>query len=275
MNRRFLLTCGTAIASGASLLPSRTKAQTARAAEDMYWADQAALLDPRCYCYANGTGWGIRVPTDEVWYALNIWGAVAADSPFPMFHRKADTANAFQMTPGFDLSASGSQAFVLYARPALVQASDPRYAADPKGLYYSRLAILAGLPMQTISCHIPAGSLRPNSSGVAGAMFPAFPTGSVGGIVRHVSCHNGAWVAMVGPNGAKTIINLLNEIDDGTAQRFTSTVVLPFQRSVFDGIWLEFGTMDRDKRSGDEMGGAVQTYDAFAHVAFQALPEDW
>jgi hypothetical protein len=273
LNRRNLITAGATLvaASAISVTAAKATAATTPSAENQYWADQAALLDPRCYVYQGGTEWGIRVPDDETWYALNIWGAVAGDSPFPIYHRKADVANAFQMPPGFDLSASGSQSFVLYARPAMVQ-SDSRYSTAPKELYYTRLQTLACTRMQTISCQIAAGTPRPNASGVCGACFPG---GFQCGIIRHVSCHNGAWVTMVGPDGASTIINLLDEIDDGRGQRFTGSLMLPFDRSVWDGIWLEFGTLDRDKRSGDEYAAATQTYDGFAHVAFQALPEGW
>lgn len=276
LSRRGLITAGATLAA-ASAISATAKAATtagtpAACAEQAYWADQAALLDPRCYVYSGGTDWGIRVPDNETWYALNIWNAVAGDSLFPIYHRKADVANAFQMPPGFDLSASGTQSFVLYARPALVQA-DPRYSADPKGLYYTRLQTLACTPMQTISCHLPAGTPRPNCDGILGVCFP---TGFSCGIIRHVSCHNGAWVTMVGPEGdGSTIINLLDEIDDGRGHRFTSSLMLPFDRSVWNGIWLEFGTMDRDKRSGDEYAGSLQTYDGFAHLAFQVLPEGW
>lgn len=232
--------------------------------EDQYYADQAALLDPACYHYAQGSPWTVTVPATETWYTLNIWNGAAPGGSTCFFHRNADVEDAMIMPAGFSVISADPQAFILYARPLDVQANDTRYQTDPKGLYYDRLAALATIPMQTLGVNRPVGTIfATNSQKYINNGYPQFAKG----IVRQWQLHNGSWLCMLGPG--TNIINTQMERNDKYPIRVTKSVLFPFMTSMFCGLWLNNGS------EGDYTTNPPQTYVGYGAMQYQILPSDW
>lgn len=230
-------------------------------AEDVY-ADMAALLDPACHVYHIGTDWSVTVPAGETWYALNIWQARRPGSTHRLFHRDADIRNPFVMPAGFDIEAGNRTALVLFARPKLVQDVDPRYQTDPRGLYFDRINQLRSLALHTISVERPAGTASNQYS-------KAFmPDDFDAGIVTQWQCHDGAWLGLIGPGS--NIINTQDEIDHKYPMRLTSSVLLPFRREMFNGIWLFNGSHD-----GSWNQQAPQAWTGWGAAHYVKLPLGW
>jgi hypothetical protein len=254
--RRFLIgaTCA-AVAPGCARMAMA-------GAEDEIYADLAAILDPACHVYHIGPSWSVSVPQGETWYALNIWSARRPGSAHKLFHRDADARNPFIMSAGFDLESGCKDALILYARPKLVQDVDPRYRDDPRGFYFARLNQLRTLRIQTLSVERPAGTPSDQSS-------KAFmPDDFAAGLVTQWQCHNGAWLGLIGPG--PNIINTQDEIDDKYPMRITSSVLLPFRREMFNGIWLFNGSHD-----GNWNQQAAQAWTGWGAAHYVKLPAEW
>ncbi len=177
------------------------------------------------------------MPAGEVWYILNMWMARRPDAQADLFHRVADIQDAFQVTEGFTLSAGdappGTSSFVLYARPSLVQTADERYRLDPKGLYFDRRAALRELPIETISVSRPQGTPFE-------ALSKAFVSKDVTrAIARQWECHDGSWLALIGPRG--NIINTQNERSDNIRSESRAACSFPSKpRCSMESGWPRF-----------------------------------
>ena len=231
-------------------------------AEEDFYADMAALLDPACHVYLLGSDWNITVPPGETWYALNIWSACRPGSSHLLFHRDADAGRPFIMPSGFDLESAHDSALILYARPKLVQDVDKRYLTDPRGLYFERLAVLRTLALHTISVERPADT--PNTTESKAFM----PDDFTAGLVTQWQCHDGAWLCLIGSDS--NIINTQDEIDDKYPMRLTSSVLLPFRRAVFNGIWLFNGS-----HGGNWDQQAPQAWTGWGAAHYVKLPSSW
>jgi hypothetical protein len=232
--------------------------------EQEYYADLAALLDPACYHYLSGASWSVTVPAGEIWYGLNIWNAKLPGGSTCLFHRDADAQSPMPMPAGMSYTSADPQAFILYARPLDVQATDARYLDDPRALYFERLAKLQAIPMLSLTVNRAAGTpFATNSQKYINNGYPNFAKG----IVRQWQLHDGSWMCMLGPG--TNIINTQMERNDKYPIRKTGAVLFPFMTSMFCGLWLNNGS------EGDYTVNGPQTYNGYGAMHYQVLPADW
>uniref|UniRef100_A0A9E7ZXW1 Uncharacterized protein n=1 Tax=Bosea sp. NBC_00436 TaxID=2969620 RepID=A0A9E7ZXW1_9HYPH len=237
-----------------------------------YWADRAALLDPACHVYNYGNSWSASVPVGENWYAMNIWGARVVGGSARVYHRLADANidHCFKMPASYSIDAGGATSLILYARPRLIQETDTlgpagsnRYQRDPRRLFYERLDRLKRLPLNVVEVSRPAGTL-------AATITETFlPNDFTRGLVTHWNCHDGAYLALMGPGS--NIINTQDELDDKYPMRFTASVLLPFSRSVFDRVKLSNGSHDGTWGAQD----GNQSWGGYGTAHYVKLPADW
>lgn len=252
--------------------------------EQQFYADKAALLDPACCIYHSANA-AFSITESEPVYLLNCWQATLPSVPgVAYFHRKLDVENAVLIPPGYALGYSGAPAptfaYVYYAKPSLVQASDARYTDDPKALYYDRLARLRTLPLYQ---QWGASSQNQTAQWIQdhGYNTSAFPADFERGLIAQVSTHNVAWMTLQ-KNGAnpQQILATMDELDDIRPARFTSKVLAPFNRSTFPNLFVAFGSMTWTP-SGNPLDpiqpvvGGVQTYPGIGSVLYYKLPADW
>lgn len=264
MDRRSFIGAATTLAAiGAA---SAAKAQTqALTSEQRHYADRAALLDPDCYEYFIGPTWFFQVPDGEAWYCLNMWDVNTYNNLHKLYHRDADIDDAMTLPPGSGWASGGPSGFMLVAKPSKVQSVDTRYTDDPKALYYDRLEKLRLLPQRIISVSRPTGT----STNVLTQAF--MPADFTKGIIRHWQVHDGSWMALIGDGVFTRIINTQDERNDKFPIRFTSSVMLPFKRSMFNGIFLG---------NGSETGAfndftVPQALPGFGAAQYSVLPADW
>lgn len=235
-----------------------------------YWANKAALLDPRCYEYVIGPSWCRTVPAGETWFALNLWWLNAASSW--LFHRPLNVDQALALPEGTMLSpvnnVPGGHGFAYLAKPKIVIDLDPRYTSDPKGLYESRIERLNSLPLRHTSVTIPAGS----SSGVySGTLFDWGDTETQYAMLRHTSIHDVCWAIMVGNkrDGVHMdAMNTLNEVSDSHTNRLAQPTICPFARNLWNGIWAQQASRAGNYSNHSEAVG-------HAVVTWSKLPTDW
>jgi hypothetical protein len=161
-------------------------------------------------------------------------------------------------------TSADPQAFILYARPLDVQATDARYLDDPRALYFERLAKLQAIPMLSLTVNRAAGTpFATNSQKYINNGYPNFAKG----IVRQWQLHDGSWMCMLGPG--TNIINTQMERNDKYPIRKTGAVLFPFMTSMFCGLWLNNGS------EGDYTVNGPQTYNGYGAMHYQVLPADW
>lgn len=237
-----------------------------------YWANRAALLDPRCYEYVIGDDWVRTVPPGETWFALNLWWLDAMPDAW-WFHRPLDVHRALPLPAGTVLKTGGGypgrHGFAYYARPQKVFYIDARYAIAPQALYYERLERLESLPLRFTSVSIAPGS---EIGLVVGARFEWGDAETRYGILRHTSTNDLSWTIMVGGHSSHPsymdATNTLNEVNDSHAIRFAEPTLCPFARNIWNGIWGKAASW-----VGDYSG--VSSAHGHAVVAWSELPEDW
>lgn len=236
-----------------------------------YWANKAALLDPRCYEYVIGDNWSRTVPQGETWFALNLWWLDSNPGAW-WFHRPLDVNKAFMLPAGTVLKTGGGfpgrHGFAYYARPKTVFDIDARYQTDPEGLYYERMERLETLPLRYTSARIPTGS---NVNAIQGTLFDWGDTDTQYGILRHTSTHDIAWTIMVGNKRDGVYMdamNTLNEVSDSHTIRFAEPTLCPFARNLWNGIWAKSASYVGDYASPSSNEG-------HAVVSWSKLPVDW
>jgi hypothetical protein len=203
------------------------------AAEFEYWTAKAAMLDPLAYEYVIGTVWSRTVPLGATWYVREAWNTCTGPSGPTDFGR--DPRFYDQAPEGTIISGNGEANSHLYVcKPELVT-SDPRYA-DPKGLYYERLAALRYLVRNVLEALVIGGG--PDTA------YMPFPTDFDYGMILRAQTFEGSWVALSDVNHL-TGMNLNIEISD--SDRFRpgagfSDLPLPFTRSVLPDLAVNQGS---------------------------------
>lgn len=228
----------------------------AQTAEDRYWRDKAACLDPDAYEYSQGAGLSITVPDGATWYGMNLMFMKHGSSMF--YHRSLDVDLAFHMPERSTwMTSNGYAGFMYICKPERVY-GDPRYIAS-KDLYYSRLDRLRTLPLRRIAVHVPAGMAMQYQPSTP------FPVDFEKGLVLHVSSEDVAWVALNNPSGPA--VNTFWELNNEHRIRVAERLVIPFKRSVFSEI----------KAAGANTAGtwADPTLSGDGVVHYVALPADW
>uniref|UniRef100_A0A9E8CTF3 Uncharacterized protein n=1 Tax=Bosea sp. NBC_00436 TaxID=2969620 RepID=A0A9E8CTF3_9HYPH len=228
-------------------------------------------MDPACHLYHIGNSWSISVPVGEMWYGMNVWGVRTPGKTAKHYHRLADARmeSVFRMHQGYTLEANDPSAFVLYARPRLVQETDTlgpvgsnRYLRDPRRLFFERLDRLRTLPLLTAEITRPAGTLNNViSDGLFDADFSR-------GLVTHWHCTDGSYLALA--SAGSNIINTNDELDDKYPVRFSSTVLLPFNRTTFDRVRLANGSHE-----GAYTEQGPQAWTGYGAAHYVKLPADW
>lgn len=219
-----------------------------------YWTAQAAMLDPSAMTYTSGGAFSFTVPADKTYYLFNAWNARHGSTGPTMFLR--DPRSPMPMAPGMNLQGNGtSGAFAYYCDPSAVS-TGAKYA-DPKGLYFERLARLKHLQTYNLGGAITAGAAFATLS------TPAFPSDFTDALLIQADSFDTSWVAL--GTGA-SIINLNDEISDDHAQRFASSLMVPFKRATFNAITT---------RGGNIAGTATACVAGTASVTYKKLPSDW
>lgn len=267
--------------------------------EAAYWRTQAALLDPRAYVFLRDEGhtMDVTVPEGHAWHVANMF-QVRINEPqvlsedgyagyYPTgFVRPCDVRGALVLPAGTRIRSNVTRngGYVYYADPALVIAEDERYAADPRGLYYERLAKLQALPLRDAMIEMISGG----DTGKELAL--ELPADFDRAIVVNASVYDATWVLLGG-------INLLDEINNWHTVRFARSLMCPFQRATFATIHTKAGnyagkTVDTlthgqwgelaDGQWGRWLTGDPIAYhpEAFnkkgtANVIYVVLPSDW
>lgn len=234
-----------------------------------YWANKAALLDPRAYVYKGVGVINETVPVSETWWMLNGWiitpdGNVANGLGLhsPHFHRIADIDQAIPLAAGTTITnyvGDGlTVGFIYYCRPKLVYDIDARYTNDPKGLYERRIKDLQTLTPKRAFGVIPRGS--PNGTQPTQDFSWSDP-GILYGFILQTWMTNASWVLTYGSDatGAFAPINMLNEISDLKAQRECMKTYMPFVRKQpgafgYTGIKVASGNTAGDYGNTDALG---------------------
>lgn len=275
----FLIGCTTAEAR-------MTEATTFTTDEDRYFATQAALLDPRAY-HLSGTVFGdldVTVPDRHTWFATNTFAVyynepqdVAQDSTPGTrrsgFLRPLDARRAFALSAGTRVRNIGrgtsyqiNTAYIYYADPQDVWDIDARYTADPKGLYYSRLARLATLPISEAIIEVNGGGAINDDVHLD---LPAF--GSA--MLVNVSVYDASWMTIGWIDNLGIPLNVMNEVNNSHSVRFAESVMQP----------IRFGPGLRvtlNKGSNADMPGSTDPAIAYpikgsGSLVYQVLPSDW
>jgi hypothetical protein len=179
------------------------------------------------------------------------------------FLRTPDARNAMMLPQGTTLRPEphGVQtAFAYYCRPALV--TDRAAYADPKGLYYRRLARLKTLPMHDLMATVRS------TGAMAQKAVTAFPADFEAGMLVLASVEDASWLGLGGADGTSGI-NLVNELSDDHQARFTAAMLLPFKRSLFPQIVL------RNANVSGIYTDSATTIRGFCCVKYVKLPSDW
>jgi hypothetical protein len=244
--------------------------------KDAYYADKAALLDPRCYVYRNGASWSDTVPTGEAWFLLNAWRLKSASfSIVGYLHRYLDVESALMLPEGAVLEPIAAGGFAYYARPKTVFDIDARYTDDPEELYFSRLERLKTLPL--IRTTIPVFNFTPRGT-FLGAALDWGTSEEQAFMVRHVCTENVGWTLLVSPAGTPNIhtaVNTQDEIIDDHIDRRSAAIMCPMRRynpttqDGFAGIMSRTATESGVSPYGPQQGNGEST------LMWSILPSDW
>lgn len=197
--------------------------------EFTYYLNKAALLDPAAYELKDkptlGASWTETVPSDETWFLVNGWYLLINSGADAYFQRVADVDVAVPLAPGTTLAFStlAAGAFAYLCKPSLVS-SGAAYA-NPKQLYYSRLARLWLLPQTLISATVAAGSAFGTQASTA------FPADFDNGMLLGYSIQDTAWAGLEVP-GTLTM-NMNWEVSDDHEVRLAQRLMCPFVRATF------------------------------------------
>lgn len=230
-------------------------AALAPADEFEYWTAQAAMLDPAAMVYISGAAFAFTVPAAKTYYLLNAWNARLGSTGPTFFQR--DPRLPMPMAAGFNMQGNGTAgAFAYYCDPSLVSGG-AKYA-DPKGLYFERLARLKHLQLHVFGVTMAAGQAQGTTASFT------FPTDFTNALLAAANCFDMAWVALGAAGG--NIINLNDEVSDDHQQRVASSLMVPFARATFGGIV---------SRGSNVAGSATTTIAGNSSVALYKLPSDW
>lgn len=267
--------------------------------EHAHWQIQAALLDPRAYRFIQSPDptLDVTVPAGHAWHVVNLFQVLINEPQILSedgyagyyqsgFVRPCDARAPLVLPEGTRIRSNVQRngGYIYYADPALVIEGDARYATDPRGLYYQRLARLRTLPVRD-------AIIEWISNGVTGReMTLTLPADFERAIVVNASVFDSTWVLLGG-------INLVDEINNWHTQRVGSSLLCPFERSTFSTVSTKAGnyagrTQDTlrhgewgelfDGTWGRWLNGDPLAYvpDAFskkgtANILYVPLPSDW
>lgn len=228
-----------------------------------WWLVQAALIDPAALVLYKGGAFSQTVPSGETWYAYNFWNVRFTGSGGPTaWLRQIPTGQPLALPAGTTIEDNGAPGggMAYICRPSLV-ASLPTYA-DPRALYFQRMAKLRHMPLSVINLTLTSGTPLP------GAVYQAFPDDFDNGIVSCAYVMDGAWTILSG-NGAGTgIVNLMNEVSDSHQWRAAHSMLLPFKRSLTGGVEAQHARRDGAVAGNSDLSGN-------AGVIYYKLPSDW
>ncbi len=239
--------------------------------EIAWWQDEAAKLDPLAYVYhENPTdALDVTVPDGHTWFATNLFNVevnTAIRHFFPlegpdyrraMFQRPLDARRATAYPAGTRFRGVTGENFsnVYACDPALVVGVDPRYQADPRGLYFERLQRLKALPVVEIWLEWDGGGDLAKSLTVDLPVFDA-------AMLIGASVYEGAWVEL-------GHLNCMSEINNTHSVRFAESLLCPFMPTNIGGATIT-------GQSGNDAGdGAANPAHGSVSICYQVLPSDW
>jgi|GEM_PF-5687554 len=277
-----------------TLAAAASTAATAKARK-AYYANRAALLDPRAMVYLHPPFYA-TVPEGEAWFLMNAFfcdaflrngtRATNSNGDYAHFeHRNPHYENALPIGPGTTLAQfvhygyTNAVGAASYCNPKLVWQIDPRYQDDPEALYYERLEKLHRIEVRKTWARIPQGS---PAGSIAYEKLDWSGSDADYGILRHTSTSDAAWVDFAGTTEddfTRRTLALLDEISDHRSHRFGWPTIVPFTRKRpgiqgFDTIELKGGNQPGDlvTPTGNDWSSGV---DGFGIVTWSALPADW
>ena len=219
----------------ALLLAGTGLARAADPNEAAYWRTQAQLLDPASYRFIVHDA--VTIPEGQTWRAVNLWRARDSHGSPVIYLR--DPSRPITLPAGTKLDVPDGFAYVSMEVPE---------SANPRALYYRRMARLRSLPIQVLT-------VRPTELGKV--KRTPFPTDFTAGMVVGASSMDVAWVALAGAKGEG--VNLADEVSDDHQIRNAQGMLLPFNRADFPGI----------------MSRASEGPNGVATVLYVKLPADW
>lgn len=261
-------------------------------AETEQWAIAAALLDPRCYTMDGTTtgGLDLTVPAGHAWHVVNAFAVyygdpidVAQDGADPRnlltrrtgFIRPLDARRALTLGAGTRIRSNRgiNTAYLLYCDPQLVWDVDPRYASDPRGLYYERRQRLRSIPTQMVALEGTSGGAIDDD---IHADLPAVPL-----LITSASVYDASWVT-VGCPGWSSPANVLDEINNEHGVRIGDGIEMPLV-GCGARVALEKGTLgDTWGPATSAIGVSASSSPAIAmpqhcsgNLTYQLLPDDW
>lgn len=273
-------------------LSTTSSATTFADAETEDFAVRAALLDPRCYAMIGvdpaTDALDVTVPAGRGWWVTNAFAVYYGDpidvaqDVFPLtrragFIRPLDSRRPLELGAGTRVrNAVGIHlAYLLYCDPAAVWALDARYTADPRGLYYGRLARLRTLPTEMVVLEATAGGAINDD---VHADLPAAPL-----LITSASVYDTSWVT-VGCPGWPSPANVLNEINNAHGVRFGESIEQPLP-ACGPRVAMEKGNAGAvlgPSATLAQVIGAISSDPAVAFpqhgsgsLTYQLLPEDW
>lgn len=253
--------------------------------EDRYYATQAALLDPRCWhlAWTSAGTLDVTVPDGHTWWTSNAFAVMYGDplivaqdawpgSRSSGFLRNLDARNAVRLPASTrirnnqTLPPTGpyriNTAYLWYADPVEVWEIDARYAADPRGLYYGRLAQLEALELRSVVIEATGGG---SLDDVLTAEFP----GANDIILTHVSIHDASWMTIGWPADGSPPLNVADEMNNSRALRFTRSTLQPLPRGTGLQIAIRKGSnSDLPASDASPIHGSVM-------ASGVVLPEGW
>ena len=237
--------------------------------ERAWYADQAALLDPRAYEFVSSHSWSRTVPEGETWYALNLWRVRWQELTLGGFLRTPDANRPLLLPSGTLLrsytgtTGDPSTAFAYLCRPQAVFDIDARYTEDPKALYWARKDRLRSLPLREINGRVGGGSAWNTT------VLTPFPATFDYGLAVEVSVYDAPWVglAAVSETGSQIVCNLQPEINNNHTTRNAGVLCMPFSRARFPSIATHGGNNAGDSSSPCVLG--------LGQVLYVELPGDW
>lgn len=261
-------------------------------AEDCHFATLAALLDPICWHLASTLvgGLDVTVPPGRTWYTSNSFAIylnephVYAQDAHPLSRRsgflRTLDARRTAMLPGGTRVRSNvgiQTAYIWYCDPEDVWSVDARYTADPRELYYGRLARLETLPLDSVVLEATGGGALTD---VVSLALPV--TGPI--MINAVSVYDAAWCTIGWPDG---VLNVLPEINNSHGVRNADAVLQPLPwRGSAPLVVLQKASTSDGAGTYPVINGAVavpsSTSPATAYpikgtasIWYWALPADW
>lgn len=250
--------------------------------EDRWYATQAALLDPRCY-QLDATSAGaldVTVPAGRTWYVTNAF-AVTYGSPqfvaqdaYPNsrrsgFLRPLDARRSVALSAGTRVrnNAGINVAYLFRCDPDDVWSLDARYATDPRGLYYGRLARLTSLPISEVVLEVTGGGALTDD------VHADLPTCAAVMLIA-ASVYDTAWSTIGWPaSSPATPLNLLSEINNSHAVRFAESILQPL--SCGDGLRAAVQKASNADAPGSTDPAIAYPIHGSSNLVYQALPTDW